>query len=198
MKRNLLLIISATFLALNACKNDPNEVNKAKSIVDDIEKTITLSDLRALKDKAPLNNQELEDTFPSKIGDHDRTYINVSEEMGTAKGTFNDGRITLSITDAAGPMGSQLITMFNALYDLEEPNDASEKTIRNKQKIIEVFNKDTNESSIEFIYVNRFHIFLTAKGMTPNELWTLFEFDNYISSLQVLDDFDNENTGINH
>ena len=196
MKR-IIILLPAAFLVLNACKNDPNEVNKAKSIVDDIEKTITPTDLRALKDKVPLNKQELEDTFPSKMGDHDRTYINVSEEMGTAKGTFNDGRITLSITDAAGPMGSQLITMFTALYDLEETNDASEKTIRNKQKIIEVFNKDTNESSIEFIYVNRFHILLTAKGMTPDELWQLFEFDNHISSLQVLNDFDKKNTDRN-
>ena len=196
MKR-IIILLPAAFLVLNACKNDPNEVNKAKSIVDDIEKTITPTDLRALKDKVPLNKQELEDTFPSKMGDHDRTYINVSEEMGTAKGTFNDGRITLSITDAAGPMGSQLITMFNALYDLEETNDASEKTIRNKQKIIEVFNKDTNESSIEFIYVNRFHILLTAKGMTPDELWQLFEFDNHISSLLVLNDFDKKNTDRN-
>lgn len=196
MKR-IIILLPAAFLVLNACKNDPNEVNKAKSIVDDIEKTITPTDLRALKDKVPLNKQELEDTFPSKMGDHDRTYINVSEEMGTAKGTFNDGRITLSITDAAGPMGSQLITMFNALYELEETNDASEKTIRNKQKIIEVFNKDTNESSIEFIYVNRFHILLTAKGMTPDELWQLFEFDNHISSLLVLNDFDKKNTDRN-
>lgn len=197
MKRIILLIITAAFLVLNACKNDQNEVNKAKSIVDDIEKTITPSDQIALKDKVPLNKQELEDTFPVKIGAYERDFINVSEEMGTAKGAFNDGRITLSITDAAGPMGS-LITMFNALYDLKETNDASEKTIRNNQKIIEVFNKDTNESSIEFIYVNRFHIFLTAKGMTPDELWKLFEFDNYISSLQVLDDFDNKNTDRNH
>lgn len=197
MKSNIVLIIPFAFLALNACKNDQNEVNKAKSIVDDIEKTITPSDQIALKDKVPLNKQELEDTFPVKIGAYERDFINVSEEMGTAKGAFNDGRITLSITDAAGPMGS-LITMFNALYDLKETNDASEKTIRNNQKIIEVFNKDTNESSIEFIYVNRFHIFLTAKGMTPDELWKLFEFDNYILSLQVLDDFDKKNTDRNH
>lgn len=34
--------------------------------------------------------------------------------------------------------------------------------------------------------------------MTPDELWSLFEFDNYISSLEILDDFDNKNINRNH
>lgn len=197
MKRIILILLPVAFLVFNACKNDPKEINKAKSIVDDIEKIMTPSDQKVIKEKIPLNKQELEDTFPFRIGDYERSYFVVSEEMGNAKGSFNNGRITLNITDAAGPMGSQIITMFNAMYDLEDANDPK-KSIRNNQKTIEVFQKDTNESSIEFIYVNRFHIFLTAKKMTPDELWTLFEFDNYISSLEILDDFDNKNIDRNH
>lgn len=141
MKRITFILLLVSVMASNACKNESSDVNKAKSIVDDIENSSTPSDLKALKNKEPLNRQELEDTFPFRLGDYERSYFLVSEEMGNAKGSFNDGHITLSITDAAGAMGSQIITLFNALYDLEDPNDLSKKPLETIKKRLKYFNK---------------------------------------------------------
>ncbi|PIV50365.1 MAG: hypothetical protein COS19_04110, partial [Flavobacteriaceae bacterium CG02_land_8_20_14_3_00_34_13] len=110
-------------------------------------------------------------------------------------------KIHLKIADAAGPLGNSLITMFNALFELIEENPPTiqvENKLRNGIKTINRYETDTQNASIEFIYINRFHMLLTGKKLTPDELWSLFDFDNYISSLQVLDDFDNKNIDRNH
>ncbi len=201
MKRIILILLPVAFLVFNACKNDPKEINKAKSIVDDIEKIMTPSDQKVLKEKIPLNRQELEDTFPFRIGDLERDFINVSEDMATSEGAFGNGKIHLKIADAAGPLGPSIITMFEATYDLNEdfpPTTLVEKKLRNGIKTVNRYQTVNQDASIEFIYIDRFYMLLSAKKMTPDELWNLFEFDNYISSLQVLDDFDNKNIDRNH
>lgn len=201
MKRIIFILLSVAFLVFNACKNDPKEINKAKSIVDDIEKITTLSDQKALKDKIPLNRQELEDTFPLRIGDLERDFIDVSGDMATSEGAFGNGKIHIKIVDAAGPLGPSIITMFYATYDIKEetsPTTLIEKKMRNGIKTVNRYKTDNQDASIEFIYIDRFYKRLTGKKITPNELWNLFEFDNYISSLQVLDDFDNKNIDRNH
>ncbi|PKP27024.1 MAG: hypothetical protein CVU03_00295 [Bacteroidetes bacterium HGW-Bacteroidetes-2] len=201
MKRIILILLPVAFLVFNACKNDQKEINKAKSIVDDIEKIMTPSDQKVLKEKIPLNRQELEDTFPFRIGDLERDFINVSGDMATSEGAFGNGKIHLKIADAAGPLGPSIITMFNAGYDLNEdfpPTTLVEKKLRNGIKTVNRYQTDNQDASIEFIYIDRFYMLLSAKKMTPDDLWNLFEFDNYISSLQVLDDFDNKNIDRNH
>jgi hypothetical protein len=201
MKRIILILLPAAFLALSACKNDTKEVNKVNSIVNDIEKIVTPSKQKALKNKVPLSKQELEDTFPFKIADYERDYLQVSDEMTTSEGAFGNGIIHLRIADAAGPLGKSLITMFNAIYESKEENSPTvrwQKKLRNNIKTINRYETDTQNASIEFIYINRFHVMLTGKNITPDELWNLFEFDNYLSSLKVLDDFDNKNRDRNH
>lgn len=201
MKRIILILLPVSFLVINACKNDQKEVPNTKSIVDDIEKIITPSDQKALKGKIPLTRQELEDTFPFRIGDFERDFLEVSEDMVTAEGAFGNGKIHLKIADSAGPLGNSLITMFNAIYESKEEKSTTviwQNKPRNNIRTINRYETDAQNASIEFIYLNRFHMLLTGKKITPDELWKLFEYDNYISSLQVLDDYDNKNIDRNH
>lgn len=201
MKRFILIQLCIAFLILNACKNEQKDIDKAKSIVGDVENIITPSKQKELKNKAPLNAQELEDTFPFRIGKYERDYLQVSGEMATSEGAFGNGKIHLKIADATGPLGNSLITMFNGLYDLKEENPPTvivQNKLRNKVKTTNRDQTENQNASIEFIYIDRFHVQLTGKNITTDELWELFEFDSYISSLQVLDDFDNKNIDRNY
>lgn len=131
-----------------------------------------------------LNKKELEESFPLRIGNYQRDFQHVSEDMATTEGAFGDGKIYLKIVDSYGPIGGSIITTFNALFDLKEemqPATIIEKKLQNGTKTVNRYETDTENSSIEFIYQNRFHVLLTAKKMTPNELWNLFEFDSYLA-----------------
>lgn len=200
-KFQALVLLTAIIFTIS-CKDNSMQENKAtvKSNKNILEQSSPKAS-EQLNSKTPLNKQELEDTFPIRIGDNERDFLNVSEDMATSEGAFGNGKIHFRISDAAGPLGSSVITLFNATYDLNEnfpPTTLVEKKLRNGIKTRNRYETDTQDASIEFIYINRFHMLLTGKNITPDELWTLFEFDNYISSLQVLDDFDNKNIDRNH
>lgn len=143
----------------------------------------------------------MEDTFPFRIGNFERDFIQVSEDMATCGGSFGNGKIHLKIADAAGPLGMAIITMFNATYDLNEnfsPTTLIEKKLRNGVKTVNLYKTDNQEASIEFIYINRFQVLLIGKKITPDNLWELFQYDQYISSLGILDEFDNKNIDRTH
>ncbi|OIP50754.1 MAG: hypothetical protein AUK33_06525 [Flavobacteriaceae bacterium CG2_30_34_30] len=200
-KTKQLVFYTFAFICIIACKAETKQ-----TIVPEINSTIEKaliksSDQKPVSEKIHLNRQELEDTFPFRIGDLERDFLQVSGDMATTEGAFGNGKIHLKIADAAGPLGNSLITMFNALFELIEENPPTiqvENKLRNGIKTINRYETDTQNASIEFIYINRFHMLLTGKKLTPDELWSLFDFDNYISSLQVLDDFDNKNIDRNH
>ncbi len=200
-KTKYLLIYSLLLYCFYACKSESKQTF-VPEINNTIEKaTIKPSSQKPVSKKIPLNRQELEDTFPFRIADLERDFLNVSGDMATSEGSFGDAKIHLKIADAAGPLGPSIITMFNATYDLNEdfpPTTLVEKKLRNGIKTVNRYQTDNQDASIEFIYIDRFYMLLSAKKMTPDDLWQLFEFDNYISSLQVLDDFDNKNIDRNH
>ena len=200
-KTKYLLICTLALICLNACKSESKQtaVPETNSAT---EKAITkTTSQKPVSEKIPLNRQELEDTFPYRIADLERDFLQVSEDMATSEGAFGNGKIHLKIADAAGPLGNSLLVMFNALFELKEENPPTvqvQNKLRGNLKTINRYETDTKNGSVEFIYIERFHILLTGKNRTPDELWNLFEFDNYISSLQVLDDFDNKNIDRNH
>lgn len=198
--KNQILIGIFLVLLFSSCKQE-NENKKTSDEATTIQEEVIKVAKKNVQNKTPLNKQELEDTFPIRIGDFERDFLEVSEDMATSEGAFGNGKIYLKIADSAGPLGNSLITMYNAIYDLKEedsPTVTWQKKLRNNIKTINRYETDTQNASIEFIYVDRFHMLLTGKKITTDELWNLFEFDNYISSLQVLDDFDNKNIDRNH
>lgn len=201
LKTKYLFIGTLILFCFNACKSEPKQTADPETN-NTTEKAVKKSSTqKPVSEKIPLNRQELEDTFPFRIADLERDFLNVSGDMATSEGSFGDAKIHLKIADAAGPLGPSIITMFNATYDLNEdfpPSTLVEKKLRNGIKTVNRYQTVNQDASIEFIYIDRFYMLLSAKKMTPDELWQLFEFDNYISSLQVLDDFDNKNIDRNH
>ncbi len=200
-KTKYLLICALAFIYLNACKSETkqNSVRETNNVTEKAVKNS--SSKKPVSEKIPLNKQELEDTFPFRIGNFERDFLEVSGDMATSKGAFGNGKIHLKIADAAGPLGTSLITMFNAIYESKKEKASTviwQNKLRNNIKTLNRYETDTQNASIEFIYIERFHILLTGKKLTPDELWNLFEYDNYISSLQVLDDFDNKSIDRNH
>lgn len=190
MKKEILIGILVLF---SACKIETqnNKTSKEASI---FQKEGSKVAQKNLQNKTPFNRQELEDTFPYTINNLERDQLLVNAEMYQATGTFGEGTIKLTITDAAG-FGQQLITMFYALYDVVEPNSeytTYENKIRNHLKTTAVYHKNTAESSIIFVYLDRFYIELFGRKMTPEELWKRFDL-KLLSSLNILDEYDERN-----
>lgn len=179
-------IIMVMLMAMS-CKDNTSQDNKEAIRVTKDMLLRSPKDEVELKNKIPLNKQELEDSFPLRIGTYERDFQHVSEDMATTEGAFGDGKIYLKIVDSHGPIGSSIITTFNALYDLKEemqPATIIEKKSQNGIKTVNRYETDTGNSSIELIYLNRFHVLLQGKNLTPEELWHLFRYDHYVESLK--------------
>ena len=176
------LLLLAVLIQCVSCKNHtPENGDASKTQTETVYKKSSPINSKA------LNKQELEDSFPFRIGHYERDFLNVSDDMATSEGAFGDGKIYLKIVDSNGPIGGSIITTFNALYDLKEemqPATIIEKKLQSGIKIVNRYETDTGNSSIEFIYINRFHIMLQGKNLTPDELWHLFEYDYYIAILK--------------
>lgn len=193
--KNRILIATLLLLLFLACKDEnKKDLNNATSIQDEVIKATTKVTQKNLQNKTPFNRQELEDTFPYTINNLDRDQLQVNEDMYQATGTFGDGAIKLTITDAAG-FGQQVITMFYALYDTVQPNSeytTYENKIRDNLKTTAVYHKNTAESSIIFVYLDRFYIELFGRKMTPDELWKRFDIER-LSSLDIVNEYDERN-----
>ncbi len=140
-----------------------------------------------LKDKQPLNQQELLDIFPFRIQEHSSENVKVVPGIAMVTGSFGNS-IKLTIQDFAGTEAIA-ITYFIETYDM----NLGSKIIYKERENIKTKSIYQNENSeIIFVYLNRFMITLEGKKMTPDQLWELFDV-GILSSLEVLDQFNNRN-----
>jgi hypothetical protein len=181
-----IILLTAMFLMM-ACEDKSDRYGKDAIRTNQDMLLHSQTDQKQRTNKVPLNKQELEAFFPLRIGKYERDFQHVSEDMATTEGAFGQGKIYMKIVDSHGPIGSSIITTFNALYDLKEemqPATIIEKKSQNGIKTVNRYETDTGNSSIELIYLNRFHVLLQGKNLTPEELWHLFRYDHYVESLK--------------
>ncbi|PIV49901.1 MAG: hypothetical protein COS19_06200, partial [Flavobacteriaceae bacterium CG02_land_8_20_14_3_00_34_13] len=92
-KTKQLVFYTFAFICIIACKAETKQ-----TIVPEINSTIEKaliksSDQKPVSEKIHLNRQELEDTFPFRIGDLERDFLQVSGDMATTEGAFGNGKI---------------------------------------------------------------------------------------------------------
>ena len=155
-----------------------------ESKMKDIEKH-----MNELKSKTPLSNDILKQAIPESIFDLKRKSLEVggASSMGLSNAEADyenaDGTktIELTITDGAGEAASAFISLAMMGYaaDSEKTDDEGyEKTQEYKghrAKLSEYTYDGTKESTIEWVYSNRFLVKLNGKGYSIEELGKAME-----------------------
>lgn len=140
-----------------------------------------------LKDKQPLNQQELLDVFPFRIQESSSENVKVVPGIAMVTGSFGES-IKLTLQDYAG-------TSANAIFEFLESYEKGKESNPVYQERENIITRDIyqNENSeITFVYLNRFMVTLEGKKMTPDKLWELFDI-GILSSLEVLNQYNNRN-----
>ncbi|MEX0996807.1 MAG: hypothetical protein WDZ45_07150 [Flavobacteriaceae bacterium] len=203
MKTNFFNITTSVFCAILSIscvfseKNTSNEIHKVDTLKQSSDSSLRkeLSENEnkknlikvILKDKQPLNQQELLDIFPFRIQEYSSENVKVVPGIAMVTGNFGNS-IKLTIQDFAGTEASA-ISYFIETYDM----NLGSKIIYKEREHIKTKSIYQNENSeIIFVYLNRFMITLEGKKMTPDQLWELFDV-GILSSLKVLDQYNNRN-----
>lgn len=189
-------LISLVVLALlfQGCKSDKAE--QIKEAVKEVKAASTIysqagslqEKAAALSEKAPLSNDDLKAWLPEKLEGMDRTgfkvgnpaYVNSTSVKGTYKaGEGKDRReFNVEVIDGAGPLAS-LVLMSGVSQNLEmEEEDESKhlKTVERKGiKARQTYFKQRNNTSISFLYRDRFMVEVRAENMGVEETWGLVD-----------------------
>jgi len=171
---------------LNDTISQPVEQNSGKELSEvENEKNLIKA---ILKDKQPLNQQELLDIFPFRIQEHSSENVKVIPGVAMVTGSFGES-IKLTLQDYAG-------TNANAIFDFLESYENEKKSIspvyKERENIITKNLYQNENGEISFVHLNRFIITLEGKKMTPDQLWEIFDV-GILSSLEVLNQFNNRN-----
>lgn len=179
--KNLLKLITVLLVAVS-CNSD---VKKAKEgdlkEKDQIEKNETpvQTEIKKLEkellNKTLLTDKELLQAFPKNLIGYPLDKVNAIPGMTQVYGKFGNGKIWLSIADAAEGKNS-LATGFISFYYYVPPANEKSKNIKIERNGIKTISRNMhNETEIDLLFDNRYKITLGAKGMSPEELWQAFD-----------------------
>lgn len=202
MKTSLYKITSCLVCAMLSLSCDFSDKNTGDEILNDtisqsveqnlgkefseIENEKNLIKL-ILKDKQPLNQQELLDIFPFRIQEHSSENVKVVPGIAMVTGTFGES-IKLTLQDYAGTNANAIVEFLESYEKGKESNPV----YKERENIITKNLYQNQNSEISFVHLNRFIITLEGKKMTPDKLWDLFDV-GILSSLEVLDQYNNRN-----
>lgn len=179
-----LLVLSILF----SCKNDTKVNGEAimKSANNKVSKekkeTAPNSELEKIKEalinKAPLTDEQLMRAFPKDLMGFPLDEVNAIPGMSQVYGQFNDGKIALSVVDAAGNKNPAAMT-FLSFYDYVPPSNEKSKLIKiERDGFKTISDYKYNETEMQLLLDNRFMVNLRAKAMTPDELWEAFDIES--------------------
>lgn len=179
-----LLALSILF----SCKNDTKVDGEAimKTINTEVSKekkeTASNSELEKIKEslikKTPLTDEELLNAFPKEVMGFPLDNVNAIPGMSQVYGQFNNRKIALSIVDAAGNKNSAAIT-FLSFYDYKPPSNEKSNLIKiERDGIKTISDYKYNETEMKLLLDNRYVVNLSAKAMTPDELWEAFDIES--------------------
>lgn len=179
-----LLVLSILF----SCKNDTKVNGEAimKTANTEVSKekkeTAPNSELEKIKEalinKAPLTDEQLMRAFPKELMGFPLDEVNAIPGMSQVYGQFNDGKIALSVVDAAGNKNPAAMT-FLSFYDYVPPSNEKSKLIKiERDGFKTISDYKYNETEMKLLLDNRFMVNLRAKAMTPDELWEAFDIES--------------------
>lgn len=137
-----------------------------------------------LSEITPISEEALRKSFPKALKSLpvDEKIVVIGQQV---IGSFDDRKIAISITDAAG-INNQLAAHFIDGYrynKLPEEND-SFKVVKKERDGVEThtdYYKKTGKSEMSFLFNKRFHISISNNDnrvkLTPDELWEAFDIN---------------------
>lgn len=182
--KNLLKSIMILLFAVSCNSETKKKIDGVSKENDRIEKNETPleTEIKKLKKellkKTLLLDEELLQAFPKNLIGYPLDKVNALPGMAQVYGQFGNGKIWLSISDAAEGRNS-IATSFIGSYYYVPP--ASEKSTNSENSKIErngiktISTNKYNETEIQLLFDNRYKITLGAKGMSPEELWQAFD-----------------------
>ncbi|WGK63880.1 hypothetical protein [Croceiramulus getboli] len=187
-----ILFIMAGALVWVSCDKETREklsetkkaVSNATTVVSHAQEAKKETD--KLKELTPLTNDQLKAWLPETLGGMKRTgfqvgktgYMNVASVEGTYK-TEEGEQFKVQVIDGAGQMGSSLILGMGMAtkMDIEEETESKHrKSVEwDGVKALQTYHKKRNDTTLQFIYDERFMVTVNAKDMSVEETWDLVE-----------------------
>ena len=172
----LLLVIGTT-----ACKDNTKSTSKTEqqksSIESSEEASMDPQELKVVLTKTqPSTEAELREAFPKSING-----LPIDKEVSIVKqqayGTYGRDVMELTIYDCAGTNSGMAGLFFTTYTNKAQNDDQTRYTYkkRNGIKTISTYKTDKNQSTIIFLYRNRWYVALKAENMNPDELWNAFD-----------------------
>lgn len=178
-------------------KDAKQTVNNASTYMKNIEEVE--ENFNKLKDETPLTNEQLKKWLPESLDGMKRTafkvgaagFMNIASIEGTYKtedpanakelsrNELNALRkkITVTVIDGAGPTGSMGIAgakMATAMEMEEDTEREHKKTVDfDGARAFQSYKKKYNNSSVMFIYKDRFGVTVNATNMNVDETWDI-------------------------
>jgi len=182
--KNLLKSIMVLLVAVSCNSETKKAIDGVLKENDQIEikETPVQTEIKKLEKelliKTLLTDEELLQAFPENLMGYPLDKVDAIPGMAQVYGKFGNGKIWLSIADAAEGRNS-IATSFIGSYYYVPP--ASEKSTNSENSKIErngiktISTNKYNETEIHLLFDNRYKITLGSKGMSPEELWQAFD-----------------------
>lgn len=191
--KKIVIIILSLFLFVG-CKDNPvsKKIKETKQSVSNTKNAMEEAkemqkDIEALKEVTPLTNDELKAWLPDEINGMKRTkftagqasFMKIASIEATYESEDKSKKFKIQVLDGAGEMGAAATAGIRILLsqDFEEETESSiKKTVkRNGVKVIEEYNKNSNNSSIQFLQDERFFINAQGTDMDLDETWDVIK-----------------------
>jgi hypothetical protein len=169
----LLLIVSCRFEAKKVNDDLLHENEQMEKLEMSINKWEKIEN--NLSKKTPLSDDELLQAFPKNLMGTPLDKVDVYPGMNQVYGTFGNGKISLSIADAAGNK-SGLAISFYTFFSYVPPASEKSKLIKiERDGVKTITDYKHNVTEIRLLLDNRYIVNLSAKMMNPEEVWQTFD-----------------------
>lgn len=162
--------------ATSYAKSLHNSANEIKNMQGDLEK------LQAME---PLTNDELKAWLPEEILGMKRKSFKAGETAMLKVSSINasyadeegDRKLSFTLTDGAGPVGASMIggLRLALAQDFEEESDNGFRKTTTKNGVKAIVEKKGENSSIQLISKERFHLSVNGNNMDVDDLWSAID-----------------------
>jgi hypothetical protein len=199
MKRKYILLLAAFFM-ISGCDKKTDEQKEVviqeegmKDVKDTFEEAGKTSE--DLKKATPVSNEQLKTLLPEKIDGLQRKRFSIGQlGMHVAEAEYGeeDKKISLSILDGAGEVGSGMIAMMqigiNTRGESEDENGYLRPITMDGNKGVEEQERSDNAvtNKITLIIKDRFMLTLEGKNIEVDKLKSIIDSEDFIDKLEDL------------
>jgi len=185
----IIVYVFGFIIFTTACNEETrNKIKEAKQAVSATtsyakDATTMHKEIERLQKITPITNAKLKAWLPESVGDLNRTgfkigqasYMKISMIEGTYKANDSKKKMSITVMDGAGPMGSAMVPSYGLLGNIETEVEDEHKHLQtvtvNGIKAKQTFYKKRNGTQLMFIYNKRFIVTINSNDMNVDETW---------------------------